>query len=284
MQNYFFQPSPFLAPYVEYYFVMEDFFTVQENRPAEGLKVFPAPHCEMVFSYGGFVRERWLGKAPKASPGYAIGGYATQSVEYFPEGQGGFIMVGFKPWGIQCFIDFEVREITNANSDMTLHFGREVLFVEEKLREAGNIAERIRIIEAFLAGKIHRHRPDPAMIHAVELVTQSGGMMPVEQLARQCFMSRRQFLRRFEAGIGINPKTFSRIVRFQQAFQKMTNGHTTPDWNVIAFEAGYFDQAHFINEFREFSGYSPEQFQRGLLRNPPGPYLRENKEQPGHYL
>ncbi|MBI5916019.1 MAG: helix-turn-helix transcriptional regulator [Bacteroidetes bacterium] len=283
MTNYFFKPSPFLAPFVEYYFVIEEFSATPESGSAESVKVFPSPQCEMVFSYADPVRERWFDQSLAPSPGFAIGGYATKPVEYLPEGAGGVIMVGFKPWGIQCFLDFEVKEIMNANSDMSLHYGREVLFVEEKLREAGSVVERIRIVEAFLAGKIRRHRADPAMVHAVELIAQSCGTLPVEQLARRCFISRRQFLRRFEAGIGIPPKTYSRIVRFQQVFSKMDGEEAAPDWGTIAYEAGYFDQAHFINDFREFSGYSPEQFQKGISRSPVGRFFDENVQPKAAY-
>ena len=276
MKNYFFQPSPFLAPYVEYYFVIEDFEPVPERLGNECVKVFPAPQCEMVFSYGDPVSEKWLDKPPERSPGFATGGYATCPVEYFGNGTTGSIMVGFKPWGIQAFLDFEAKEITNVNSDMALHFGREVRFLEEKLREADSVGERIRIVEAFLAGRLRHPVIDREMVRAVELIAASQGTLQMERLARQCFMSRRQLLRRFEASIGINPKLFSRLVRFQQVFAKMKNAGEAPDWGQIAYEAGYFDQAHFINDFREFSGFTPTQFVEGLQCTQIGAFFEAN--------
>jgi AraC-like DNA-binding protein len=276
MKNYFFQPSPFLAPYVEYYFVIEDFEFSPETLGNEGVKVFPAPQCEMVFSYGDSVNEKWLDKPPESSPCFAIGGYATRPVEYFSNGATGSIMVGFKPWGIQAFLDFAAKEITNSNSDMALHFGREVLFVEEKLREASGIAERIRIVEAFLAGRLRRPVIDKEMVRAVEIIAASEGVLQIEELARQCFMSRRQLLRRFEASIGISPKLFSRLIRFQRVFEKMKAKNEKPDWSQTAFDAGYSDQAHFINEFREFSGCAPAQFVHDLKPTPVGEFFGEN--------
>lgn len=260
MQAYFFRPSIFLAPYVDYYFVLENFSGDGAAEVAPGVTVFPSPQGQMVFSYGERSYEKWLGSELSNSPDFAIGGYATKSVEYFTQGAVGAIMVGFKPWGIQAFLDFELKHISNANSDMGLHFGKEVLFVEEMLREAGNMPERLRIVESFLAGKLRRPAIDQAMVHAVELIAQSKGAKPVEWLAKECYMSRRNFLRRFEASMGINPKMFSRIVRFQQVFAAMENQQGMPDWGQIAFGAGYFDQAHFINEFKDFSGMTPAQF------------------------
>lgn len=276
MNTHFIQPSPFLAPYIDYYFVVDELSAKEESKPGEGVKVFPSPQCEMVFSYGGPAREQWFGHSSDCSPGFAIGGYSTKPVEYLTQGGYGVIMVGFKPWGIQCFLNFEAKEITNTNSDMSLHYGKEVLFVEEKLRETESTAERIRIIEAFLAGKIRRYQFDKLMVYATELITRSSGTMRVQELAKACYMSRRQFLRRFEASIGINPKTFSRIVRFQQIFSKLMDGEADPDWSEVAFKADYFDQAHFINDFREFSGYSPEQLSKGLQRSQVGLFFDEN--------
>lgn len=276
MNNYFFRPSPFLAPYIEYYFVIEDFEPAPERGGGESVKVFPAPHCEMVFSYGDTVHEKWLGGAPQLSPGFAIGGYATRPVEYFGSGATGAIMVGFKPWGVQAFLNFEAKEIANSNSDMTLHFGREVLFLEEKLREAGSVEERIRLVEAFLAGKLRRPLIDKEMVRSVEIIVASKGTLHIEELARQCFMSRRQLLRRFEASVGVGPKLFSRLVRFQKVFAKMEAANGTPDWGEVAYETGYFDQAHFINEFREFAGCAPAQFAECLRRSPAGVFFDEN--------
>jgi AraC-like DNA-binding protein len=283
MQTCFLQPSAFLAPYIDYYFVLEG-----EARPGlhpqdRTIKVFPAPHSEMVFSYGAPTEEKWLGQSATHSPGLAIGGYATRAVEYINMQEIGCIMVGFKPWGVQAFLDFELREITNTNSEMTLHYGREVYFVEEMLREAESIGERIRIVEAFLSGKLRRPILDPAMIHAAGLIAESKGLVQIESLAKDCFMSRRQLLRRFERAIGINPKLFARIVRFQQVFKEMEQSAAEPDWTKLAFDLGYFDQAHFINDFREFCGMTPSQFFYQSHRTDVGRTFDENKREDGLY-
>ncbi|MBC7776973.1 MAG: AraC family transcriptional regulator [Phycisphaerae bacterium] len=265
MQAHFFRPSVFLSPYVDYYFVLENFSKDSYSEGSQGVTVFPSPQGQMVFTYGEHSDEKWLGSERLLSPDFAVTGYSTKSVEYYPQGALGAIMVGFKPWGIQAFLDFELKHITNTNSGMDLHFGKELVFVEEMLHEATNMAERLRIVEAFLAGKLRRPIIDKAMVHAVELITQSKGVMPVEHLAKECFMGRRNFLRRFEASIGINPKMFSRIVRFQQVFAAMDAQLGKPDWGQISFNTGYYDQAHFINDFKDFSGVTPSQFLESAL-------------------
>lgn len=283
MKTHFLQPSPFLAPYVDYYFVLEDeapFVSLMESRT---LKVFPAPQGEMVFSYGEPTQEKWQGEGTIHSPDLAVGGFATKAVEYINQQGVGSIMVGFKPWGLQAFIDTELKELLNTNSEMQLHFGSEVMFVEEMLREAHSLGERIRIVEAFLAGKLRRPVLDKVMVHAVGLIVDSKGLIQVEKLAQTCFMSRRQLLRRFESAIGISPKLFSRIVRFQQVFSAMEQASIEPEWSHLAYDSGYFDQAHFVNDFKEFSGMSPSQFFHQAQRSMIGLSFDENKRDDGLY-
>jgi len=283
MHTYFLQPSAFLAPYIDYYFVLEDKGALIAPEGGRSLTVFPAPQGEMVFSYGEPTREKWLDEAAAHSPGFAVGGFSTKAVEYISSQGVGSIMVGFKPWGLQAFLDVGVKELINTNSDMSLHFGREVLFVEEMLRQARHLDERIRIVEAFLAGRLRRPVLDKAMVYAVELIADSKGLIPVETLAQQCFLSRRQLHRRFENAMGISPKLFSRIVRFQQVFTAMEQVPTEPEWSQIAYDTGYFDQAHFINDFREFSGMSPSQFFHQAQRSAVGLSFDENKDREGLY-
>lgn len=283
MQTCFLQPSAFLAPYIDYYFVIEDNGSAIVPEDKRSLTVFPAPQGEMVFSYGAPTQEQWLDETAVDSPGLAVGGFSTKAVEYTNRQGVGCMMVGFKPWGLQSFLDVGLKELINTNSEMTLHFGTEVLFVEEMLREAGSLGERIRIVEAFLAGKLRRPMLDKTMVHAVDLIADSKGLIPVETLARQCFMSRRQLLRRFENAIGISPKLFSRIVRFQQVFTAMEQTPAQLDWSQIAYDTGYFDQAHFINDFREFSGMSPSQFFHQAQRSAIGLSFDENKGGEGFY-
>lgn len=283
MKTHFLQPSPFLAPYVDYYFVIEDEAAVAVPVEARALKVFPAPQGEMVFSYGQPTQEKWQDGDTTLSPGLAIGGFATKAVEYINQQGVGSIMVGFKPWGLQAFVDVELKELMNTNSEMTLHFGSEVSFIEEMLREAHSLGERIRIVEAFLAGKLRRPVLDKAMMHAVGLIVDSKGLIQVENLAQECFMSRRQLLRRFERAIGISPKLFSRILRFQQVFTAMEQASAEPEWSHLAYDSGYFDQAHFIHDFREFSGMSPAQFFNQAQRSAIGLSFDENKRDDGLY-
>jgi len=80
-------------------------------------------------------------------------------------------------------------------------------------------------------------------------------------LANDYFLSERQFERQFRKFSGFSPKLFSRIVRFQSALTQY--GNNEKSLTEIALETGYYDQSHFIHDFKEFSGYHPKQYFSG---------------------
>ena len=92
-------------------------------------------------------------------------------------------------------------------------------------------------------------------IKAVAEFEQAGGLLGVRHLADRIGLSSRQFERRFRSAVGISPKLFCRMQRFQRVFPAMEN--TQSQWVDAAVNCGYYDQAHLIRDFREFSGTTP---------------------------
>ena len=84
------------------------------------------------------------------------------------------------------------------------------------------------------------------------------GSVNISAMAREHALSTRQFERKFKEVAGLSPKLYSRIIRFQAATKHKLNGRC--DLTEVAYACGYYDQSHFINDFREFSGYTPKEF------------------------
>ena len=103
--------------------------------------------------------------------------------------------------------------------------------------------------------------PDPAMTHAADLIEDSAGAARMDSLTHAVNLSPRQFDRRFLAAVGIPPKAFARIIRFQ-ALLSAYREEDYPRWADLAIRCGFYDQAHLANEFRQFAGVSPAQFFR----------------------
>ncbi len=103
--------------------------------------------------------------------------------------------------------------------------------------------------------------PDQAIGHAVGLIERSAGRVRMDRVTGDVNLSPRHFDRRFLAAVGLRPKEFARIVRFQAVLSAYQSGDF-PRWADLALACGFYDQAHLANEFRQFSGSSPTEFFR----------------------
>jgi len=119
---------------------------------------------------------------------------------------------------------------------------------------AGCTAERVAVIDEVLVQRLAARVSDPRLGRAVARVFASGGTTKIEALARAAGASERTLGRLFAAGLGLSPKRFSRVVRFQALLRRIVGA---PDWTRFAAEAGYSDQAHMSREFKQLFGCTP---------------------------
>lgn len=271
MHYNYFVPSGSLQEYVEYYFVFER--GVAEN-PAPNI-VFPNMLLEMAFSYGSpgssLIQrgEQALAKAPDCS----VDGFSTEITTYTNTSELGLIMVGFKPWGLKHFIPFGMDEFLNHNLDLKEVWPKEIRQIEDQLRSQHTDLERIALIEQFLLGKLLNTSRDKRIEHVIMQVINAKGTMPVQALASEYCLSQKQFTRRFIQSVGTTPKLFSRLVRFQHILSLMKREEML--LTDVALEAGYYDQSHFIREFRQFTHESPSSFEHLSLQTTLGKYIDE---------
>jgi transcriptional regulator GlxA family with amidase domain len=136
----------------------------------------------------------------------------------------------------------------------------------DEVVKAPTSEKRIEIIESFLLDKLKTEKAyDELAKTSVELLLKSKGQVTIEALAGQMQTSRRQLERRFSTVIGLSPKQLSKIIRLQATLKMMEQKQFT-SLTALAYENGYFDQAHFIKDFKEFTGLSPKQFYAGNLK------------------
>jgi AraC-like DNA-binding protein len=153
--------------------------------------------------------------------------------------------VRFRPGMAASFLRLGAEELT----DRVLPLEKSGL--AERLANAESAAECRRILIAAL--RPPADAPNGVQ-RAIEAVTSSHGDVNLEWIARQAGMSERQFRRRCVEESGLSPKQLCRVLRFRHA---CTLGRRGLPWGLIAAEAGYFDQAHLIRDFREFTGNTP---------------------------
>jgi AraC-like DNA-binding protein len=148
-------------------------------------------------------------------------------------------------------------EITNQLPDLYAVAGNEAKEIEERVMSSTNVYERIKTVCEFLIKRLSQYRRSE-IIKAVQYIYALKGMVDIDKVASESFLSVRQFERKFKEYCGFAPKKFSRIVRFNSLISnyKLKKNSLTQ----VAYDFGYYDQSHFIEEFKEFSGINPRSF------------------------
>jgi AraC-like DNA-binding protein len=174
--------------------------------------------------------------------------------------------IHFKPGGAFPFLGMPAGELQGRHVALSDLWGARAGEMRERLVEATSIDERFRIVEEMLLEHFRPVRvPHPAVACALKAV---GRTHNVAELTAQIGLSPKRFADVFRDEVGVTPKLFCRIRRFQQALRRLSEGKRV-EWADFALSAGYYDQPHFIHDFRSFSGLNPSSYV-------PGPPLFSN--------
>jgi AraC-like DNA-binding protein len=175
--------------------------------------------------------------------------------------------VHFKPGGALRFLKIEASELLNAHANLGDLWGLTGRQLREVLCEARTPAERFQIIQNTLLNRLRIPRKEHAAVKAaLNLFSLNRTCASVRDVAREVGLCERRFRNIFAAQVGLTPKMFCRILRFQRAGTLAVQTEQV-DWAQIAETCGYFDQSHLINDFQHFSGFSPIKFVRRLRQH-----------------
>jgi AraC-like DNA-binding protein len=216
--------------------------------------------AEMVFHYNGQFEELVHGKTEISSLTSMQG--PSNKVRRFKIGKPfGIFGVYLYPYSIPVFFNIPATELSNQMPDLITLMGKEGAVLEEQIMLAADNTMRVKIITQFLEQRLEKFQKQHPVLSSIRFIIQSKGLVTVEKIADQYFISQRQFERKFKEFSGLTPKLFSRIVRFHAACQHF--GNCEKSLTQIAYECGYYDQSHFIHDFKEFSGHHPKLYFSG---------------------
>lgn len=132
--------------------------------------------------------------------------------------------------------------------------------IGEKILNADTTSERIKLIETFLFKQLaYRQTIDNIGKSTVETILNANGQFSVNDFSKINNISRRQLTRKISSSIGLSPKQLANIIRIQSTLKSLLTNELTNLTN-LAYENEYFDQAHFIKDFKEFTGLTPKEF------------------------
>lgn len=248
-------PPNHLAPYVRFFWILESDAPYTHRQMAD---ISP----ELIFHYKGRFDE--LAPNGNRTPSFRSGIHGqSSSISRFTIDKGfGIFGVYFYPFALPILFNIKASELTNQMLDLKTLWGGEGDILEEKMMLAANNRERMQIITDFLSDKLRSISNDPrAVFSSVKYIMEAKGRVKIEKLAARYSLSKRQFSRNFKQVAGFNPKLFSRIIRFHTAIKRY--GTQPQSLTEIALDCGYYDQSHFIQDFREFAGCLPSAFFSG---------------------
>lgn len=168
--------------------------------------------------------------------------------------------VHFKPGGAAAVLGVSGGELADAHVELEALWGRRAESLRDRLCAEPDPDERLRILERALFDSLARASTIRPEIH-VALARLSDSDPEVRDVAKELQLSHRRFIELFTEQVGMTPKRYSRVVRFQRALTRVA-GVEAPAWTEVALECGYFDQSHLCHDWLEFTGFSPVDFLR----------------------
>lgn len=247
-------PTEKLRPYIKY-------FVVSENELESEYSVFPSPGMVIGFQYKGqLATVKNNSESKLASAG--ITGISDRYRIFKNSADIGTVLVCFTEVGFTHFASHPANELFNLS--LSLHdifHPNDITEVEEKLAIAGTDEQRIKVIEQFLLAQLKDIETDKLVVEAVRLIYRSKGTIRIKELNEKLCISPSPFEKRFRKVVGTTAKKFASIVRFNSVLNHLSETKTLTE---ICYENHFFDQAHFIKDFKHFTGNTPENFKRFL--------------------
>jgi AraC-like DNA-binding protein len=168
----------------------------------------------------------------------------------------------FKPGGGFPFAECPARELQNLQVPLSAFWPSQTADLREHLLEAPTNSERIRVLERFLMQRLRAsRRSHPAVHYAIRQFQCGGAASSVASVRDQVGMSAERFIETFRMEVGLPPKLFARLARFGRVLQRIDTAADV-DWADLAVSTGYFDQPHFLGDFRQFAGVTPSAYLR----------------------
>ena len=192
-----------------------------------------------------------------------VGSRTSPSVELILSGNVDAFTIVFQPGAFSALFGIPAVELTNGDFDGEEVLGLRIKELYARLGEVSAFHERVDVADSLLCSIRPARESVSDIVRAAYTMKRNNGSVRISELAHHAGLGLRQFERRFDYEIGISPKLYARIVRFETALQRRAVSPTTR-WTDIAHDLGYHDQMHMVHDFTRLSGDSPEAIARQL--------------------
>lgn len=251
-----FEPDQNLTAFIKCYWTLES----PKEKTVEKQTIVPDGCMEMIFHYGDLYKQYLDNGNSIIQPRCFVIGQLTRPLEIEPAGETGIFSVRFHPEGFLPLTTIPIKAMENTTVSLDKMFGKDGQEIGQQILNASSTSKRITLIEKFLLDRlIDIETIDRIVRSTIETIITANGQLSVDELSRLNKVNRKQLLRKFSSAIGLSPKQLSRTFRLQSALKMLLNDQFS-NLAHLAYENEYYDQAHFIKEFKEFTGSTPKEF------------------------
>lgn len=224
-------------------------------------RILPDGCLDMIFILGDDIRRILPDGGFVLQPRAMILGQVTEPFDVEPEGRVDSFAVRFHPHGFSGFATTPIKELVNKETPLGAVFGPAVSDeLEQRMIRAAGTDERITIAEEFLLRRLKEGpHVDDLIRRTVDTILASKGSASINTIVQEDPAKRRMLERKFRDRIGVSPKQLCKVIRLQAALQLMLDRRDAKLTHV-AHESEYYDQAHFVKDFKEFTGMTPKEF------------------------
>lgn len=252
-----YQPAESLAKQIKFYWSLDNKDT---DAPHSRERIFPDGCIEIIFNCADRFKKFDNDTDFHIQAPCFIHGQLKTYFELEATGKISIFSARLHPAGLQPFVDFDVDTFTGSTLTISEVWGKDGETLETAILVCANHQERIILLEKFLLEKRQALKVDNAPVEfCVEAMLQNVGDVSIDKLANELEIGKRQLERRFTAAVGISPKLLARVIRFQNILQLIENKEFK-SFTTVAYEGGFYDQAHFIKDFKDFTGLNPKQY------------------------
>ncbi|MBX7150901.1 helix-turn-helix domain-containing protein [bacterium] len=240
---------------------MECFWELRDdtyNGHVQPERILPDGCFELVLNFGESFKRYHSDGSVEVQPPALVVGQMTQHVMIQPTGRIDLLGIRFHPGGAFPFFKFPQSEITDRifNIEDLIPFSD---FFSELYDQSSTLCRK-KIIETWLSTSLRSNKNDFQLTQwATQAILARNGVINLKNFLQTLGISERQMERLFKNQVGLSPKMFARIIRFQSIFRALESESAT-DWSPLAFECGYYDQSHFLKDFKSFAGELPSSY------------------------
>jgi len=233
---------------------------VPKTEDTQRQRIIPDGTIEMAFILRDDIKRYTSKDSFIIQPRAMVLGHTIAPFYIEPMGYVKTFSIRFYPYGFANFVNVPIKALANTETPLAQLFEeKSAKKLEQDINRAADTKQRINIIESFFLKKLNEPTTlDTIVKKTIDALFATKGGASINKILKEDLSKRRQLERMFVKQVGVSPKQLGKLIRLQTALKAMLNEEES--FTHIAYQNGYYDQSHFIKDFKEFTGVSPKEF------------------------